>query len=58
MTLRMKFISLIITLGIVTVLISTSFMAKYNEEILLEDTLNNNKEIAEAISISIDNYLV
>jgi len=54
----MKFISLIITLGIVTVLISTSFMAKYNEEILLEDTLNNNKEIAEAISISIDNYLV
>jgi len=54
----MKFISLIITLGIVTVLISTSFMAKYNEKILLEDTLNNNKEIAEAISISIDNYLV
>src|SRR6056297_703989 len=58
MTLRMKLISLLIALGIVTVLISNGIMAKYNEKILLEDTLKNNKEIAEAISISIDNYLV
>ncbi|NLJ77946.1 MAG: HAMP domain-containing protein, partial [Tissierellia bacterium] len=57
MSLRSKLTYIVVILGIVAIMISTYFMAGYNRRILIDDTLENNKAISSAISISIDNYL-
>ena len=57
MSFRAKLISITTALGIIIVTILTFIMAGYNRKILIESTLESNRNIALAISINIDNYL-
>lgn len=57
MTLRAKLVITMFILGIIIVILSTGFMTKYNKKMLTEDILGKNRDIALAISISLDNYM-
>lgn len=58
MSFRAKLISMTTALGIVFVTMLTFFVASHNRKILIDNTLENNREVASAISINIDNYLL
>lgn len=58
MSFRAKLINITTALGIVFVTMLTFFVARHNRKILIDNTLENNREVASAISINIDNYLV
>lgn len=49
---RAKLINITTALGIVFVTMLTFFVARHNRKILIDNTLENNREVASAISIN------
>lgn len=57
MSIRLKLTTTIIILGAMVVITLTSFMTVHNRRVLMDSTVQNNQDIAAAVSISLDNYL-
>ena len=54
---RLKLILAMTALGILIVMVLTAAVTTYNQKMLIHNTLENNSDLAAAVSIHIDNFL-